>query len=56
MKTLSNLLLLATTQKTPVVWVRIGNCSNTALTQWFHLLFPQILAYLEAGDYLVELH
>lgn len=28
-----NLLLFASTQKTPVVWVRIGNCSNAALTK-----------------------
>lgn len=51
-----NLLLLTPTQKTPVVWVRRGNCSNAALTQWFHPLFPQILACLEASEYLIELH
>lgn len=50
-----NLLLLSSAQKTPIVWVRIGNCSNAALTRWFHPLFPQILACLEAGEYLIEL-
>ena len=28
-----NMLLLAITNKTPVVWVRIGNCSNAALAR-----------------------
>lgn len=51
-----NILLLATEQKTPVVWVRIGNCSNAALTQWFHPLFPQILEHLQQGEHLIELY
>lgn len=51
-----NLLLLASAQKTAVVWMRIGNCSNTALARYFQPLFPQILSYLEQGDYLIELH
>lgn len=50
-----NLLLLTSTQKTPVVWIRLGNCSNAALTRWFQPLFPEILAYLEQGEYLIEL-
>lgn len=50
-----NILLLATEQKTPVVWVRIRNCSNAALTQWFLPLFPRILEHLEQGEYLIEL-
>lgn len=50
-----NLLLLTSTQKTPVVWVRIGNCSNAALTTWFQPLFPQILTQLEHGELLIEL-
>lgn len=50
-----NLLLLTSTQKTPVVWVRIGNCSNAALTAWFQPLFPQILTQLEHGELLIEL-
>ena len=51
-----NMLLLATTNRTPVVWVRIGNCSNAALTRWFQPLFPQILGYLDQGEYLIELY
>jgi len=51
-----NLLLLASTQKTPVVWVRIGNCSNAALAEWFQPLFPRVLAYLQQGEYLIELY
>jgi predicted nuclease of predicted toxin-antitoxin system len=51
-----NMLLLATDRKTPVVWVRIGNCSNAALTQWFQPLFPQVLEHLQQGEYLIELY
>lgn len=51
-----NLLLLASSQKTPVIWVRIGNCSNAALTRRFQPLFPKILAHLEQGEYLIELY
>lgn len=51
-----NILLLGSPPKTPVVWIRIGNCSNAALMQWFQPLFPQILAYLEQGEYLIELY
>ncbi len=42
-----NILLLAIERKTPVVWARIGNCSNDALAQWFQPLFPQILEHLQ---------
>jgi predicted nuclease of predicted toxin-antitoxin system len=51
-----NLLLLSSTEKTPVVWIRLGNCSNTALTRWFQPLFPEILVHLEQGEYLIELY
>ena len=51
-----NMLLLTTTSRTPVVWVRIGNCSNAALTRWFQPLFPQIIGYLQQGEYLIELY
>jgi predicted nuclease of predicted toxin-antitoxin system len=50
-----NMLLLATGSKTPVVWIRIGNCSNAALTRWFQPLFPQVLEHLQQGEYLIEL-
>jgi predicted nuclease of predicted toxin-antitoxin system len=51
-----NLLLLSTAGRTPVVWMRIGNCSNAALTRWFQPLFPQVLGYLQQGEYLIELY
>ena len=51
-----NMLLLASTEKTPVVWIRIGNCSNAALAQWFQPLFPQILTHLQHGEMLIELY
>ncbi|MEC4888499.1 MAG: DUF5615 family PIN-like protein [Nitrospira sp.] len=51
-----NILLLATKRTTPVVWIRIGNCSNTALTQWFQPLFPQVLEHLQHGERFVELY
>lgn len=51
-----NMLLLTTTSRTPVVWVRIGNCSNAELTRWFQPLFPQILGYLQQEEYLIELY
>ena len=51
-----NMLLLAATNRTPVIWVRIGNCSNAALTRWFKPLFPQVLEYLQQGEYLIELY
>ncbi len=51
-----NILLLASAQTTPVVWVRIGNCANAALVQWFQPLFPQVLEHLQQGEKLVELY
>lgn len=51
-----NILLLASAPTTPVIWVRIGNCSNLALVQWFQPLFPQILAHLQQGERLIELY
>ena len=51
-----NMLLLTATSRTPVVWVRIGNCSTAALTRWFQPLFPQVLGYLQQGEYLIELY
>jgi predicted nuclease of predicted toxin-antitoxin system len=38
-----------------IVWVRIGNCSNAALRQWFLPLLPRIEAAHAAGERLVEL-
>ena len=51
-----NILLLASLPITPVVWVRIGNCSNAALVRWFQPLFSQVIASLEQGERLIELY
>ena len=37
-----------------VVWLRIGNCSNRALSAWFRPLWPEIERRLNAGDHVVE--
>ena len=51
-----NILLLASPPITPVVWVRIGNCSNAALVRWFQPLFSQVIANLDQGERLIELY
>jgi predicted nuclease of predicted toxin-antitoxin system len=51
-----NILLLTSAQTTPVVWVRIGNCSNAALVQWFQPLIHQLLTHLQHGEKLIELY
>jgi predicted nuclease of predicted toxin-antitoxin system len=51
-----NILLLTTAQTIPVVWVRIGNCSNAALVQWFQPLFSHVLTHLQHGEKLIELY
>src|SRR5579884_674775 len=38
----------------PVVWLRIGNCSNRALKMWLEPLLPTILAKLADGERLIE--
>jgi len=37
-----------------VLWLRIGNCSNRALTAWLEPLLPEILSRLSQGERLVE--
>lgn len=51
-----NILLLTSAQTTPEVWVRIRNCSNVALVQWFQPLFPQVLTHIQQGEMLIELY
>jgi len=42
-------------RKTPViVWLRIGNCSNRALREWFFPLLPEIIREIEQGQRFVE--
>lgn len=38
----------------PVVWIRVGNCSNRALLDWFAPLLPAIIHRLEQGEGLIE--
>lgn len=38
----------------PVVWVRIGNVSRRHLLRVFLPLLPQIVAFINAGDVIVE--
>jgi predicted nuclease of predicted toxin-antitoxin system len=38
-----------------IVWIRIGNCSNTALQAAISPLWPSVCALLAAGERLVEL-
>lgn len=30
--------------------------ANAELTRWFQPLFPQVLGYLQQGEYLIELY
>ncbi len=39
----------------PVVWIRIGNCTNAILLRWFAPLWPEIRRRVEAGERLVEI-
>jgi len=42
-------------RKTPmIVWLRIGNCSNRALREWFFPLLPDILREIEQGQCFIE--
>ena len=38
----------------PVVWLRIGNCTNRVLFAWLEPLLPEIVRRLEAGERLLE--
>ena len=37
-----------------VVWLRIGNCTNRVLFEWFEPLLPDIVERLTRGEKLVE--
>ena len=37
-----------------VVWLRIGNCTNSTLIIWLTSLWPQIFSRLNQGERLVE--
>ena len=37
-----------------IVWLRIGNCSNRALREWFLPLLPAILQEIKSGHGFIE--
>ena len=37
-----------------IVWLRVGNCSNRALLQWFTPLLPAIVGRLQQGEEVLE--
>ena len=42
-------------RKTPViVWLRVGNCSNRALRDWFAPLLPDVVREIESGQRFIE--
>lgn len=47
-------LVLQTSSAPQVVWLRIGNCTNPALFEWFEPLLPGVVRALEAGHRIVE--
>ncbi len=38
----------------PIVWLRIGNCTNRVLFRWLEPLLPEIVTQLESGQGIVE--
>ena len=42
-------------QPVPFIWIRKGNCSNTALLAWLEPLWPDAVKRLEQGEKLIEL-
>ena len=38
----------------PIVWLRIGNCTNRVLFAWLEPLLPEIVKQLESGQRIVE--
>ena len=41
-------------QSPSIVWIRKGNCNNSALLNWFQPLLPQIEKFLVQGSRVVE--
>ncbi|HIL68713.1 MAG TPA: hypothetical protein EYG38_02535 [Verrucomicrobia bacterium] len=39
----------------PVVWLRIGNCTNRSLFTWLETLLPEIRNRLKEGEKLIEI-
>lgn len=45
---------LRETQGPVIIWLRVGNCSRTALVRWLVPLLASIEQLVEAGDTLIE--
>jgi predicted nuclease of predicted toxin-antitoxin system len=49
-------ILVQTQQvKTPVVWIRIGNCGNRTLTSKLKPIMKDLVARLQSGEVLIEI-
>ena len=48
-------LWLKASRPVPLVWIRVGNCTNKALLQWFAPIWPEICKRLEQGEIFIEL-
>lgn len=44
-----------TTKGPPIIWLRLGNCSNAFLIDTVVPLFPEIISKFATGDRLVEI-
>jgi predicted nuclease of predicted toxin-antitoxin system len=49
------LLRVSATSQVPIVWIRVGNCTNRALLKWFAPLWPDIKRHLDQGDSFIEI-
>jgi predicted nuclease of predicted toxin-antitoxin system len=38
----------------PVIWIRVGNCTNRALVGWLSPLWPEMIRQLESGETMIE--
>lgn len=45
---------LLTADGPAVIWLRVGNCTNRALLQWFAPMLPDIIERLQQGEMLIE--
>ena len=49
-------LLAAWKEPAPrIVWIRVGNCSNRGLLEWFSPLLPVVADRIEAGERVIEI-
>jgi predicted nuclease of predicted toxin-antitoxin system len=46
---------LLSNEPVPLVWIRKGNCSNSALLAWLEPLWSDVVQRLEQGEKFIEL-